>query len=286
MELWCKETEVDFFTKSNGFSNPEQLFYHSDDGHWYAYWPKNYKGEKTTLQSRNALIGAFTEKWSSDILRRFAHSRGWYSVQGVICEEIGLVRQSPADLAFCVTQQINQPARNIKALFEVKMSVVWNWELKGNKIICLGDYTSHKGTPGLLRSDSMLKAIGKSINIRVSGHSAAKIPIIILGNTPISEMYFSKVDHLKKSGIIQAFWSLNPDPRDGILTKKTTPENGFIKMDNYEELITCLEELFTEELEFFSSMKSKSELGKIIEIANQEEAYESKAQKFLELIRD
>ena len=44
----------------------------------------------------------------------------------------------------------------------------------------------------------MLKAIGKSINIRVSGYDASRIPIIILGNTPITESYISKVDHLYK----------------------------------------------------------------------------------------
>jgi hypothetical protein len=60
------------------------------------------------------------------------------------------------------------------------MSIVWNWELKNNQLICLGDFKTHKGNPGLLRSDSMLKAIGKNINIRVSGIGASRIPIIIL----------------------------------------------------------------------------------------------------------
>lgn len=38
-----------------------------------------------------------------------------------------------------------------------------------NNVEYVGDYKQHKGNPALLRSDSMLKAIGKSINIRVSG---------------------------------------------------------------------------------------------------------------------
>jgi hypothetical protein len=37
---------------------------------------------------------------------------------------------------------------------------------------------------------------------------------------------------------------------------------------------------------FFSSMKSKKELGKIIEIANREPNFEKKAEKFLSLIRN
>jgi len=48
--------------------------------------------------------------------------------------------------------------------------------------------------PGLLRSDSMLKGIGKSINIRVSSFQAATIPIIVMGNTPITNSYYPKVD--------------------------------------------------------------------------------------------
>jgi hypothetical protein len=36
---------------------------------------------------------------------------------------------------------------------------------------------------------------------------------------------------------------------------------------------------------FFSSMKSRKELGRIIEIANREPDFESKAEKFLSLIR-
>jgi len=40
-----------------------------------------------------------------------------------------------------------------------------------------------------------------------------------------------------------------------------------------------------EEREFFSSMQTKTELGRIIEIANRESSYEKKAEKFLTLIR-
>ena len=55
-ELWSKEKEIEFFNESRNFTTPEQLFYLSNDSRYYAYWPKSYKGEKTTLQSRNALI--------------------------------------------------------------------------------------------------------------------------------------------------------------------------------------------------------------------------------------
>jgi len=67
---------------------------------------------------------------------------------------------------------------------------------------------------------------------------------------------------------------------------KNTPAKGFIRMDSYVELETNLKRLFSKELEFFSSMKSRKELGQIIEIANREPTFEKKAEKFLSLIKE
>jgi len=290
-QLWSKEKEIEFFIESRKFATPEKLFYVSKGKKYFAYWPKTYKDEKTTLQSRNSLIGSFTEKYSVDLLQEFASKHKWYSVQGVVCEEIGLTRQSSADVVICKTKDIVQKPENIFMIFEVKMSIVWNWELKQTgkeeELICLGDYKSHKGNPGLLRSDSMLKAIGKSINIRVSDYAASRIPIIILGNTPITTSYHKKVDFLKNAGIIQGFWSVNSAPLDGNGENiKRTSKDGFIRMDAYSELENYLEKLTIEPNEFFSSMKSRKELGRIIEIANKESDIEKKAEKFLTLIRN
>ncbi len=289
MKLWGKNTEVKFFTKSREFATPEQLFYTTDDGKYLAYWPKGYKGKKTTLQSRNSLIGNFTEKWCVDLLQPFAEKINAFAVQSVISEEIGLTRQSPADVVICKTKNTIQRPEDIIAIFEVKMSVVWNHELmvsnSKEELVCVGDYTTHQGNPGLLRSDSMLKGIGKSINIRVSSFKSSKIPIIILGNTPISKSYYEKVDHLKKCGIIQGFWSVNPSPRDGQENIKSTEDSGFLRMDDYGELLKNLKILLSDNREFFSGMTTKNDLGKIIEIANREKAYEEKAEKFLSLIR-
>jgi len=158
--LWNKDKEIEFFTESLKLSTPEQLFSVGDDLRYYAYWPKSYRSKKSTLQSRNAFIGNFTEKYSVDLLQGFANFENLYAVQGVICNDIGLSAQSPADVALCKSRKREQPVSDIKAIFEVKMSIVWNWELKGNKLIRLGDFRTHKGNPGLLRSDTMLKAIG------------------------------------------------------------------------------------------------------------------------------
>ena len=84
-ELWTKEKEIQFFEEARNFATPEQLFYVADDFRYYAYWPKSYKGKKPkVLQSRNALIGNFTEKFSVDLLQNFANSQGLYAVQSVI----------------------------------------------------------------------------------------------------------------------------------------------------------------------------------------------------------
>lgn len=289
--LWNKDQEKEFFIKSLGLATPEQLFYVTKDKRYYAYWPKKYVGRKTTLQSRNAFIGSYAEKWATDLFADIAKTVGGHAVPGVIAEEIGLSKKSPADVAICKTKEEVQRPQDILMILEVKMSVVWNWELilKGKKqfdLRCIGDYRTHQGNPSLLRSDTMLKAIGKSINIRVSNYSAAKIPIIIIGNTPITQSYYGKVDHLKRNGIIQGFWSINPKPldNDGGNIKKTS-HKGFYRFDNYDELKQSALSLLKEDREFFSSMQSKKRLGEIIEIANKEPTYEAKAQRFLKLLR-
>lgn len=129
VELWAKNTEIEFFKQARTFAQPEQLFYKTPENTYVAYWPKGYKGTKTTLQSRNSLIGSFTEKWSVDLLKEFAEKNKLYAKQGVICEEIGLNNKSPADVAFCKTDELIQTPENIITIFEVKMSIVWNWNL-------------------------------------------------------------------------------------------------------------------------------------------------------------
>ena len=289
--LWTKEQEIDFFTKSLEVASPEQLFYTTKDKKYYAYWPKSYKGAKTTLQSRNAFIGAYTEKWALEILKDVAKELKAYAVRNVVCEELELSKGSPADVAICKTDSVVQKPEDILAIFEVKMSVVWNWELLKNNskfsLKCLGDFKTHQGNPGLLRSDSMLKAIGKSITVRISSLESAKIPIIVLGNTPVMKSYYSKVDNLKNYGIIQGFWSLNPAPLDNNGENvKSTKKKGFLRFDSYSDFKTQLLALLKEDMMFFAGMKPKKELGKFIEIANKEDTYEKKGEKFLNMMRE
>nr|CBX30443.1 hypothetical protein N47_Q17660 [uncultured Desulfobacterium sp.] len=231
-------------------------------------------------------MGNFTEKWTTDLIQEVVKDKGLFAVQGAICDEIALTNMSPADVVISKSKNINQRPEDIVAIIEVKMSIVWNWELRGKALSCIGDYKTHQGNPGLLRSDSMLKGIGKSINIRVSSFKASTIPIIVMGNTPITNSYYPKVDHLKVAGIIQGFWSVNPKPLDnnGENLKKTE-KRGFCRFDDFEELRRTFDILLLEERNFFSSMKSKKQLGNIIETANREGTYEKKAEVFLKLIK-
>ena len=285
--LWNQEVEQSFFEKSmQGFAAPEQLFYLTDDDRFLAYWPKGYKGKKSTLQSRNSLIGQFTEAWINELIQSCVKIQNLFAVQGAVCKEIELTGKSPADVVIARKKSIHLKPEDIVVIFEVKMSIVWNWELKRGELICLGDYKTHQGNPGLLRSDSMLKAIGKAINIRVSSRHASTIPIIVIGNTPITDSYMSKVDHLKTAGITQGFWSINPKPLDQENTLNTTDGKGFIKFDTYESLQRSVIELLSVPINFFSGMKSTEELGKLIESANNASTYQQKGERFLKLLQD
>lgn len=289
-ELWSKKQEEEFFKRTLQIAAPEQLFYLIEHGRYVAYWPKKYEGKKATLQSRNSFIGSYTEKWVKNLLEPIADKFNLYTVNHVKCNEIGLDENSPMDVAITKTPEMYQKPENIVILVEVKMSIVWNWEYNPNtgKLICIGDFTTHQGNPGLLRSDTMLKAIGKSINIRISSYSASRIPIIVIGNTPITQAYYSKVDQLKKTGIIQGFYSVNPKPldKDSPINIKSTSGRGFVRIDNYGELEGIIKNLITENRDFFSAMITRSKLGEIIEIAGREPTYEGKAEKFLEMIRE
>ncbi len=284
MKFWSIEIEKKFFKEAlKNFASPEQLFYNLTDG-YYAYVPKGKNAERQTLQSRNSLIGQYTEKWSKDFFQPIAESLGLYAVNSVVCPELGLSIQSDADLAFCTTNETLQKAENIKLLFEIKMSIVNNYQYNSGQINYIGDYKTHKGNPSILRSDSMLKAIGKSINIRVSGKASTKIPIIILGNSPITKNYIKKVDFLKQAGIIQGFISIYPNPTDNFI--KETEKGGFQTFKNYNKLSIFISNLVKSDMNFFSSMLSKKKLGEIITISTKEKNDIDKAEKFLTLINE
>ena len=97
MELWNKNIERRFFIESMQFTTPEQLFYVTGKNKYLAYWPKGYDGKKSTLQSRNSLIGSFTEKWTTDLIQEVVKDKELFAVQGATCDEIVLTNMSPAE---------------------------------------------------------------------------------------------------------------------------------------------------------------------------------------------
>ncbi len=286
MQLWNKEQEILFFNNSQNFASIPQLFNETEDGRYLAYWPKNYRGKKTTLQSRNSLIGKFSEKWVADLLDYLIGDKNLFVIQQAQIPAIGISSSSPADVIIASRNKKVLSPDDVKIIFEVKMSIVWNWEydIYTNSLTEIGDYRTHKGKPSFTRSDSILKAIGKCIDIRVSNWKASKIPLIVIGNAPLSNGFCKKADYLKNAGIIQGFWSLNPFPLNHGNTRKVTPKKGFIRFDDVGELKCSLDNIFDENLNFYSGMKNPWELGKIIEMSNNEKTYQNKGLKFLKLI--
>ena len=128
MTFWDKNAEIKFFREAlKNFASPEQLFYDLEAG-YFAYAPKGKTTEGKTLQSRNTLIGRYTEKWCKDFFQPIAQSLGLFAVNSVVCPDLGLTKSTDADVAFCTTESTNQKAENVKIIFEVKMSIVNNYK--------------------------------------------------------------------------------------------------------------------------------------------------------------
>ncbi len=281
--MWTIDDEVRFFNDATQIAPIERLMVNVHNK-YYAFLPKDENVSVNTPQARNALIGANTEKWCKELFSSIARQNGLYAVNGVICNEIGLSSQSAADLAFCTSDKTIQSPDNIKLIFEIKMGIVNNYVYNdNNEFDWCGYYTSHKGNPSLLRSDSMLKAIGKSINLRVDSSLGKKIPIIILGNSPITSNYLKKVDCLKKSGVIQKFISLYPNPTNTPFIEKS-PEKGFETYGEIKDLERYIDDVLNSKMNYFSSMMSNKALGELIAKANKEATDELKGQRFIEML--
>ena len=283
--LWSDFFEKQFFQDSLKKTIPEKLFY-LIKSRYLAYIPKDIKSPGNTLQSRNSLIGQFTEKWCQQLLSPIARKLNLYAVTNVICPEVGLSKQSSADIAFCTSNKQHQKHQNIKIIFEIKMSILSNYEFNKNKktVKQIGDYNTHKGNPSLLRSDSMLKAIGKLISIRTANSCTRNIPLIVLGNSPITKHYEKKVDSLRNLGVIQGILSLNPSLslRSGLI--KNTVKKGFQTIENKKDLEQFCRKLVHSRTIYFSTMTTKNKLGQIITKSNTEKSMEGKAEKFLKMI--
>ena len=140
--LWNQEVERSFFKTEMHRSTPrKKLFCVTNDNRFLAYWPKDYTGKRPALQSRNSFIGKFTETWTKELIQSCVKPQNLFAVQDAVCEEIGLTSKSEADVVIARRKEKHLNPEDILVIFEVKMSVVWNWELTSdNKLICIGDY--------------------------------------------------------------------------------------------------------------------------------------------------
>ena len=287
MRLWSKNQERTFFSKSKNFASPHQLFYKTGDGRYVAYLPRNCSDSKSNLKTRDILFSRYSEKWVCDLFDSIMEGNDLFVIPQAQIPAIGISHKSPADIVIASENKKILMPHEVKVIFDINMSIVWNWQysFESGDVTEIGDYTTHQGKPSFASSDSILKSIGKCINIRMSNFKASGIPLVVLGNCPLSKGFCKKADFLKASGIIQGFWSLNPFPVNNSNTRKKSSKKAFIRFDNSDELNMSCDQLFNQELNFFSGMQTPEKLGHIIEIANKEDTYENKGLKFLNLLK-
>lgn len=282
--LWCREDETDFLQKCSTVMTPDEFMIRIG-GKYHVFAPKDSTASVSTPQSRNAHIGAYTEKWCREFFSPIAGKYGLYAINGVVCNELGLSASTSADLAFCRKPCIVQHSEDIRLIFEIKMGIVDNYVFDETSgcFTYAGNMESHKGRPSLSRSDSMLKAIGKAINIRTSCENGRRIPIIVVGNTPVPESYRRKVDNLRTSGIVNRFMCVHAD-ENSFPPARATDKKGFVPYRDYAGVESYISSVLETEQYFFSAMTDMSTLGNIIEEAGRERTPEAKGRKFLEII--
>lgn len=231
------------------------------------------KLRSSTPQGRNSPVSNYTEKFALDLINELINNiNGVKAKRDVVCEELGLTSRSGADIAIVsegTTGRVHE-VDEIELVFEVKMSLVWNWkpDEKGEPQL-IADYDGHCGRGSIYRTDSILKAIGKGAIMR--GNKLGKtIPYGILGNSPVPTSYLDKVDSAVNSGIVQKFVSLTPNPL--VVDKsnkddrdpKTSNGEGFIRIDSEKEFGDYIKYLLESDQVFIGQMVEKSKIGEII----------------------
>lgn len=89
---------------------------------------------------------------------------------------------------------------------------------------------------------------------------------------------------MKQSGVIQKFISLYPNPTNQDFIKES-PERGFETFGSIEKIEEYISQILNSNMNYFSSMMSNKDLGRIISIANAESTDELKGQRFIEMLK-
>lgn len=229
----------------------------------------------SAFNHRNAPVANATEKFAQCLIQSAINEsrdlRGQYfAKRGIICHQLGLTGKSGADVAI-LKEDVAGPVKPelIECLFEIKMSVIWNWHERDLKRPT-ADYDCHAGRPSIYRTDSILKATGKAAITR-SYPGGDRIPFVIVGNTPPPVGYRPNIDGTVKSGLIQRWISLTPNPLTVAPKKspskrnpKTTAGSGFLRIDEISELQDLLVLLLGKQWQYMGAMTSAERIGKII----------------------
>ena len=227
----------------------------------------------SAFNQRNAIVADVAERFVLDL---FLHaidtseqlSGHYYVKRNVICPQLELRDATAADIAILDQDLAGPvPVEAIKCIFEVKMSIIWNWA-ETDKTQPIADYDAHAGRPSIYRTDSILKAIGKAAITR-SCSGSETIPFVVIGNTPPPPNYRDKVDGTVRAGLIQKWLSLTPNPIVVESSRSPARRNpkqttGFLRIDNISQLQEVLDTILTTKWQYIGAMVEAKKIGEII----------------------
>jgi hypothetical protein len=225
------------------------------------------------FNQRNAIVADATERFALQLFQSVVNGssilKGSFFVKrNVECPQLELRNRTKADLAI-LDKNLDGPVtpERIKCIFEVKMSIIWNWSGTDRRQP-LADYDSHAGRPSIYRTDSILKAIGKAAITRACKGSE-RIPFVVVGNTPPPVAYRDKVDGTVRSGLIQRWISLTPRPL--VVKSESSPSRrdpketfGFLRVDSTSELEEMFVKILTKDWRYVGAMVEPKKIGGMI----------------------
>ena len=244
----------------------------------------------SAFNQRNAVVADATERFAAQLFTQAVGtapelSGKFFVKRNVVCPQLELQGATAADMAILdrdITGPV--PPANIKCIFEVKMSLIWNWA-EGNKSHPLADYDAHAGRPSIYRTDSILKAIGKAAITR-SCPGSERIPFVVLANTPPPPNYRDKVDGTVRAGLIQKWVSLTPNPLivdPSRLPARRNPKRtiGFLRIDTVSELHKLLTTTLTNAWQYIGAMVDPKQIGALIKSLDISKTPEQVGDEFL-----
>jgi hypothetical protein len=245
------------------------------------------------FNQRNAIVADATERFALQLFQYVVNNSNYlkgkfFVKRNVECPQLELRGRTKADLAILDKnlEGAVSPER-IKGIFEVKMSIIWNWSDR-DRGQPLADYDGHAGRPSIYRTDSILKAIGKAAITRACKGSE-RIPFVVVGNTPPPVEYRDKVDGTVRSGLIQRWISLTSAPlvvKKELLRSKRNPKEtlGFLRIDSTNELEELFFNILTKDWRYMGAMVEPKEIGGIIRGLDLTKTDEEIGEAFLRLM--